>query len=98
MHTLCLLRIPLRLHDRCYYAIHAGRYEDADFQQHERSQPELTRPLLVARASLLVSNEVGADGFTRCVFDGLVVGNILRAMNLDFAMVGLACFYRLERR
>ena len=52
----------------------------------------------MARASLLVSNEVGADGFTRCVFDRLVVGNILRAMNLDFAMLGLACFYRLERR
>src|SRR6187200_482982 len=56
------------------------------------------RHSIVARASLLVSNEVSADGFTRGVFDRLVVSNILRAKNRDFAMEGVACFYRLERR
>src|SRR4029079_201310 len=58
----------------------------------------MTRPPLVGRASLLVSNEVGPDGFTRGVFDRLIVSNICRAKNLDFAMVGFACFYRVERR
>jgi hypothetical protein len=51
-----------------------------------------------AGASLLVSNEVSADGFTRGVFDRLVASNICRANNLDFAKVGIACFYRVERR
>ena len=59
---------------------------------------DMTRALLVGRVLLLVSNEVGADGFTRCVFDRLVGSNILRAKNLDCAIVGLACSYRLERR
>src|SRR4029079_3702210 len=58
----------------------------------------MTRPLLVGRASLLVSNEVGADGFTRGVFDRLIVSNIWRAKHLDFAIVGVAYFYRVQQR
>ena len=49
-------------------------------------------------ASPLVADKVDADGFARCVFDRLVVSNIWRAKNLDFAIVGFACFYRVERR
>src|SRR4029079_17038586 len=51
-------------------------------------------PPLVA-ASPLVADKVDADGFARCVFDRC---NIWRPKNLDFAIVGFACFYRVERR
>jgi len=65
---------------------------------HHGLASELTRPLSVARALLLVFNEVGADVFTRGVFDGPIGSNIFRGKNLDFAIVGFACFYRAERR
>ena len=65
---------------------------------HHGLASELTRPLSVARALLLVFNEVGADVVTRGVFDGPIGSNIFRGKNLDFAIVGFACFYRAERR
>jgi hypothetical protein len=59
------------------------------------SRPERTRPAF-SRGITFCSRRRRRR--PRSVFDRLIVSNIWRPKNLDFAIVGFAYFYRVERR